>query len=408
MGSRRPGEKNEAMETSPVLYRPKDGAVLGGVCAGLGRRWSVDPNLLRIAVIVLSLAGGLGSVAYGAAWLLIPREGSLVVPIRSLLPFTRTWPLPALIAVVGGLGAVLVVALGGWSGVGFGPVLILGAIWYFVSFRGRGTAGPLPLAEPTPFDRAAEAWRRRLIDQRALTGSPGATVAVSALPRPLDVAWAPEQSDPEQSAATMPAVPARRHRRGWLWLVALALALLGHGVVALVESTGVPTSPVAYSAVVLAALGVTLVAATRVGRPPLMVAATVIAALSMALSMIPAGPGPGPSGVGEVNQSFTTAAELPAEVSVRLGEVTLDLGDMDLTADAGTTVQVGAGTATVILPDDVNSEVTWTVKAGEYRSAGQERSGIDLSGRDSFTPVAGGPTLRVDVSVEVGSLEVIR
>ena len=401
MGPRRPGDKNEAMETSPVLYRPRDGAVLGGVCAGLGRRWNVDPNLLRIAVIVLSLAGGLGSVAYGAAWLLIPREGSSVMPIASLLPFTRTWPLPALIAAVGGLGAVLVAALGGWSGVGFGPLLVLAAIWYFVAFRGRSTAGPAPLAEPTPFDRAAEAWQRRLIEQRALSESPGATVTVSTLPRSREAAWVPEQS-----AAAVPAVPTRSRRRGRLWLVALALALLGHGAVALVESTGVPTSPVAYSAVVLAALGVTLVAATRVGRPPLMVAATVIAALSMALTMIPAGPGP--SGVGEVRQSFTTSAELPAEVSVRLGEVTLDLSDMDLAANAGTTVRVGAGTATVILPDDVNSEVNWTVKAGEYRSAGQERSGIDLSGRDSFTPVAGGPTLRVDVAVEVGSLEVIR
>ncbi|MBI5027727.1 MAG: PspC domain-containing protein, partial [Actinobacteria bacterium] len=56
-------------ENLPVISRPRDGAMLGGVCAGLARRWQLDPNLLRIALVVLSVFGGLGLVAYGSGLL---------------------------------------------------------------------------------------------------------------------------------------------------------------------------------------------------------------------------------------------------------------------------------------------------------------------------------------------------
>lgn len=390
------------METSPILQRPKDGAVVAGVCAGLGRRWQVDPKLLRIAVIVLSLAGGLGVVAYGAAALLIPRVGSADMPIRSLLPFTRSWPTPALVAAVGVAGALLVAALGGWSGAGLGPILVVAAVWYFGLHRQRTVIAPARPSSPTPFDRAAEAWRQRLLEQRTLTESPRTIpMPISPLPTLSADAWVPAGA-----AAPIPAIPTVTRRRGWLWLVALALAAAGLGVVALLDRNGVTASPVAYWAAVLAALGLTLVAATRVGRPPAMVLATVLTGLAMTSAMVPASPGL--AEVGDVQQSYSSAADLPAEVSVGLGEVTLDLADLTLAADAATTVRVGAGTATLILPTEVNSEVVWTVKAGEYHSSGQERSGIDLSGLDTYTPHPGGPVLRVVASVEAGTLEVIR
>jgi len=50
---------------------PKSGMV-AGVCAGLGKRLNVDPVLLRIVFGATTLASGIGLVAYGLAWLLIP------------------------------------------------------------------------------------------------------------------------------------------------------------------------------------------------------------------------------------------------------------------------------------------------------------------------------------------------
>jgi phage shock protein PspC (stress-responsive transcriptional regulator) len=59
----------------PGVRRSRDGAILGGVCAGIARAAGLDPLLLRVAVVVVTiLTGGTGLLAYLAAWILIPRE----------------------------------------------------------------------------------------------------------------------------------------------------------------------------------------------------------------------------------------------------------------------------------------------------------------------------------------------
>ena len=58
------------------LYRAREGRVIGGVCAGLGRYFNVDPIIFRIGAVVLAFVGGAGLLAYLAALLLIPAEDS--------------------------------------------------------------------------------------------------------------------------------------------------------------------------------------------------------------------------------------------------------------------------------------------------------------------------------------------
>jgi len=48
--------------------------MIAGVCGGLGRYLGVDPVLLRIAFVVLAVAGGGGLIGYIVAWILIPEE----------------------------------------------------------------------------------------------------------------------------------------------------------------------------------------------------------------------------------------------------------------------------------------------------------------------------------------------
>jgi phage shock protein C len=48
--------------------------VIAGVCGGLGRYLGVDPVLLRIAFVVLAIAGGGGVLLYLIAWIVIPPE----------------------------------------------------------------------------------------------------------------------------------------------------------------------------------------------------------------------------------------------------------------------------------------------------------------------------------------------
>ena len=45
------------------------------MCSGLGRYFGIDPVLLRIAFVVLAIAGGGGILLYVVCWILIPEEG---------------------------------------------------------------------------------------------------------------------------------------------------------------------------------------------------------------------------------------------------------------------------------------------------------------------------------------------
>ena len=73
-------ETNETMR-SPVaeprrLSRARDGRWLGGVCAGLGRYFGLNPMIYRIGFAALSLVGGTGILLYVAAWLVMPDDGA--------------------------------------------------------------------------------------------------------------------------------------------------------------------------------------------------------------------------------------------------------------------------------------------------------------------------------------------
>jgi phage shock protein PspC (stress-responsive transcriptional regulator) len=72
-----------------LLRRSSDGAMLGGVAAGLAAYFDLDVTLVRIVVVALSFLGGAGVPFYVAAWLLIPEEGSDVGIAADILNHAR-------------------------------------------------------------------------------------------------------------------------------------------------------------------------------------------------------------------------------------------------------------------------------------------------------------------------------
>jgi phage shock protein C len=59
-----------------ILVRSRKGRMLGGVCAGVADYFGVDVTLVRVIVVVIAvITGGVGVLAYLAAWAIIPGEG---------------------------------------------------------------------------------------------------------------------------------------------------------------------------------------------------------------------------------------------------------------------------------------------------------------------------------------------
>jgi phage shock protein PspC (stress-responsive transcriptional regulator) len=63
--------------------------MVAGVAAGLADYFDVDPTLVRIGFVVLSLLGGLAVPLYLAGWLLIPEEGTDLSVAEELLARER-------------------------------------------------------------------------------------------------------------------------------------------------------------------------------------------------------------------------------------------------------------------------------------------------------------------------------
>ena len=57
------------------LVRPREGRVLGGVCAGLARRFGIAPWAMRILfIITLIVIPGSQIIVYPILWILMPSE----------------------------------------------------------------------------------------------------------------------------------------------------------------------------------------------------------------------------------------------------------------------------------------------------------------------------------------------
>lgn len=60
------------------LIRPREGRILGGVCAGLGRRFGLTPWIARLLfVLILMVIPGSQLLIYPVLWILMPGEETL-------------------------------------------------------------------------------------------------------------------------------------------------------------------------------------------------------------------------------------------------------------------------------------------------------------------------------------------
>lgn len=212
---------------------------------------------------------------------------------------------------------------------------------------------------------------------------------------------------PEPASPATPDV--RRRRRSPLTLIVIGLAIIVGAAGAGLHQIGVDwfTVPHILSlslAVVGAGLLVAAVVRRRTGEHstglvPIaillgaaVVATTVISGVN-GLSPLPAG------GVGEREWKPLTENDIQSEYTLGVGEVKLDLREVELTADRTVTVENGLGNVTVYVPENMNIRADCSVGGGDFTCP----AGLD-GGRDGTD----GPVLQIDASTGLGEVAVLR
>lgn len=73
-----------------ALTRSRNG-IIGGVAAGIARSLNIDPTIVRIAFVLLTVFGGGGVLIYALLWVVIPREGDSSTLAEDGLHKARDW-----------------------------------------------------------------------------------------------------------------------------------------------------------------------------------------------------------------------------------------------------------------------------------------------------------------------------
>ncbi|MEU0477725.1 MULTISPECIES: ATP-binding protein [unclassified Streptosporangium] len=105
----------------PRLMRPVEGRLVAGVAQGAAAQLRLDPVVLRLAFVLLTVLDGFGAVAYAALWMFTPRE-----PYEGREP-ARDWSQLAAYTAIG-LALLALGWLTGTSGGGIGawPIAVGG------------------------------------------------------------------------------------------------------------------------------------------------------------------------------------------------------------------------------------------------------------------------------------------
>ena len=435
--------------------RPRRSATdrkIAGVAGGLGRALGVDPVVLRVAFVVLTVFGGFGGLLYLLGWLLLPGDGDEVSAAESLLGRGRS-SVPAVVAV----GLVVLLALSMASTFSWGtpiPLIVIGVVAVMIARkRGAGCAGrngPPPWAaswetQTKAWGEQAQSWVARqpwgnpgqastpgeprspfteppLWDQPPAEGVRLTKDAPSTVPPfgdptepPVPPAWDPLGAAPfawdlpEPGPAPAPPSAARTTGRGAWASITLGLALLaGAGAASGVFAGWWALSWAAVAAIPLAVVALGLLIGSLRGRGGSLIGPGVflsVLTLGLALTGLT-----GTEGFGEQRWEPTSVQQLESSYLVNGGQGVLDL--TGLTVPAGTerdvAVTVRTGQAQVLLPEGLNVDGTCQVNVGSADCLGQSNDGLNSSAEFASTPSPTQGTVHLTVTVGAGEAEVRR
>ena len=375
------------------LLRAREGRLVWGAAAGLARYFGVDPVIVRVGFLVAIFFGGLGLFAYLALAVFIP-AGDEEVTIDGEAP-----PAPFQVHPWLGVGAGLLLVL-------FLVPAVTGDFWHWGPVHGGWILVPL----------AAGAVVYLILNRpgppRPVRGPGGRfrEAAAGGVDSPAGPGVAGQQAAAEQGSAasgdtgtTDPGRPSRQTARR----TGIAVAgFIGFTTVFLVAVVCTALGWGTLLAVVLAGAGVVLVVGGLLGTSRWMVVPVVALALGITVAVAAGFEVEG--GFGNVDYRPVSVADIPADgYPLAAGRMVVDLRDLDW-ADGQILplrVALGAGQATVLVPEKVCVNFALETAGGDLVAGGQRVSGlfVDSASRSG----RGTPRLELDGSVQFGQLQVI-
>jgi phage shock protein PspC (stress-responsive transcriptional regulator) len=411
------------------LRRSRTDRKVTGVCGGLGRQLGIDPTIVRVAMVVLTIAGGIGLPLYIILALLMPNEGSDSTAVGNavgphLPEQVRSGPGLAIVVVVLALiaGAIFGGAFnngiwdnGGWPW----PLLAVGVVGWLIYRKRRGNA---PVGDGT---RPATAGVRQPPPGRRVEvpldpadpGAPGAEFW--SRPDPLGLYDAPAGA----VVPTPPRIVVKTKRAPFLMILAtLFLAAASVTGLVLITAAGATVAPVLFAAVPALIVGAGLLIASRLGGSRLLVVAAV--ALGLTTAGVTQADLPSTFAADAYSRISTSATYAPATLAeakaitaLPNGRNTLDLRAVDF--GSGTTtldLSLTDGAVEVILPENLDVDATLDVAPNGWGGIGASRNRFESgSGGDTGKSIQNtdfgadgvnrdGPHLNLDTDIHFGAL----
>jgi phage shock protein PspC (stress-responsive transcriptional regulator) len=387
--------------------RRSDDRKIGGVAAAIGRRYAVDPVLVRVAFVMATMFSGMGVLLYLLGWLLLPAEGDQASAAESLLGRGRSSMSPTLTFVLI-LLLILILATVAVVGVSASNVLGLAVAAGALVLLHRSRAGLGKVPHPAGSDGVPERTQGTPVGNM-----PATNVEAGSADQPAPPAWdplgvAPFAWDlPEPSPAPPDTPPARGHRSK-ITPITLGLALLTGGI-ASVFWPALPTAHIAALLLGMVGLGLVAGALLQGGRGLILIAVP-LALLTWVLQAAPA------SGftMGEnVRWNPVTTAQVQPRYEVTMGHGRLDLSGLQWEPGRTGTISVAArmGHIDVILPPNVDAQVSCRTQVGQINCLNVTNSGrfpALVNTTDNGPDGPGGGRLVLDVHTGVGNINVER
>lgn len=373
---------------------------MGGVAAAISNRYGIDPVVVRVALVALTLFSGFGFIAYLLGWLLFPAEDDEASAFEDFFGEGRSSMSKALTLAL----CLLLVLSVTWtftrSWTAFGGFIGLAALYLLHHHRGH-------LNRPVPSILATTT--------STTTHPRGATMTTTGTGSPVwdplgaaPLSWhlpAPAPSAPE------PPEPMPRRRRSPIGVATFGAALAVGGIGAALAAAGVPWfTPAHVIGLVLGVLGAGMVLGAFLGGGRGLIGLAIPLALAgLVLTNVPIRNFS--SGVGPIEATPLTSEKVLPVYERTAGKIKLDLRRLEDSEPVETRLRAGAGKITVIVPQEADVTYTCDTNIGSLDCFGRQESGVGtgtVTGTDLGPDGEGGQKITLDASVATGSVEVQR